>query len=131
MLVIDASAAVDFLLAAPAAKGVERELERAESLHAPHLIDLETASAIRHAVAGRRIDDARGLAALRDFARLPLTRYPAGPLLERIWELRHTLTTYDAAYVALAEALEAPLLTTDARLARSHGHGAEILVPQR
>lgn len=131
MLVVDASAVVDFLLAAPAAKAVERELERAESLHAPHLIDLESASALRQAVAGSRIDDARGLEALRDLAQISLTRYPAGPLLERIWELRHTLTTHDAAYVALAEALDVPLLTTDERLARSHGHRAEILVPLR
>ena len=131
MLVVDASAAVDFLLASPSAKAVEQELERAESLHAPHLIDLECASALRRAVSGGRIDDARGLAALGDLGQLSLTRYPAGPLLERIWELRHTLTTYDAAYVALAEVLDVPLLTTDERLARSHGHRAEIIVPPR
>ena len=131
MLVVDASAVVDFLLAAPAAQGVEQELDRAESLHAPHLIDLEIASALRRVVAERRIQAARGLDALRDLAQLSLTRYPAGPLLERIWQLRRTLTTYDAAYVALAEVLEVPLLTTDERLARSHGHRAEILVPPR
>jgi predicted nucleic acid-binding protein len=131
LLVVDASALVDFLLAAPAARAVEQELDRAESLHAPHVIDLEIASALRRVVAERRIHEARGLVALRDLAELPLTRYPAGPMLERIWELRPTLTTYDAAYVALAEALEVPLLTTDERLARSHGHHAEILVPLR
>ncbi|HEY8705397.1 MAG TPA: type II toxin-antitoxin system VapC family toxin [Gaiellaceae bacterium] len=131
MLVVDASAVVDFLLASPAAQAVEQELDRAESLHAPHLIDLEIASALRRVVAERRIQAARGLDALRDLAQLSLTRYPAGPLLERIWQLRHTLTTYDAAYVALAELLEVPLLTTDERLARSHGHHAEIIVPLR
>ena len=129
MLVVDASAVVDFLLASPVAEAVQSELERAGSLHAPHLIDLESASALRRAVAGNRIEDARGLDALRDLAQLSLTRYPAGPLLERIWQLRRSLTTYDAAYVALAEMLEAPLLTTDGRLARSHGHRAEIIVP--
>jgi predicted nucleic acid-binding protein len=71
----------------------------------------------------------RANTAFNDFADLALVRYPATEFLPRIWALRSTLTPYDAAYVALSEALEAKLVTTDARLARSHGHRAEIVSP--
>ena len=72
------------------------------------------------------VDPGRGLEALRVFADLPVARYRHLPLLPRIWELRHNLTAYDAAYVALAEALRAPLVTRDSKLAASSGHGAVI-----
>ena len=72
------------------------------------------------------IDDRRGREAMADLADMPIRRYPHDVLLPRVWDLRHNLTAYDAAYVALAEALDAPLVTRDRRLARAAGHGADI-----
>lgn len=98
-----------------------------ETLHAPHLLDLEVAQVLqRYAAAGALTQD-RGSQALEDFADLPLDRYPHHRFLDRIWELRHNLTAYDAAYVALAEALAAPLVTRDAALAKVR-HRARVEV---
>lgn len=118
MIVVDASAAIEVLLRTPAAQAVEKRLfAPGETLHAPHLIDVETAQVIRRYAASGEIDDARGQAALADLADLPLRRYPHDVLLPRVWELRGNLSAYDAVYVALAEALDARLLTRDRRLA--------------
>ncbi len=127
MIVLDASAAVDVLLER-GARGdwVARRLLRADSVHAPHLIDIEVASVVRRRVSRRAISARRGREALQELAAFPMTRYPATPLLERIWELRSNSTAYDANYVALAEALEAPLVTMDARLASTPGHRARV-----
>ena len=89
-----------------------------ETLHAPHLIDLEIAQVLRRYVRSAAISAERGAEALADLVDFPLTRYPHHVLLPRIWQMRHGLTAYDAAYLALAEALEAPLLTRDRALAR-------------
>jgi predicted nucleic acid-binding protein len=127
MIVVDASALLEALLRTPAAKAVERWLFDAEqTLHAPHLLDVEVAQVIRRYAANGEIDDERGRAALADLADFPLHRYPHDFLLPRIWDLRNNLTAYDAVYVALAEALEAPLLTRDRRLAAAAGHYARI-----
>ncbi len=96
------------------------------TLHAPHLIDLEVAHAVRRFHRAGVIGARRGSAALRDLRRLSLERYPHDILLPRVWQLRGSLSAYDAAYVALAETLSAPLLTLDARLARAGGHDATI-----
>ena len=88
-----------------------------EDLAAPELIDLEVASVWRRTLR----DERRAALALVDLAELPLSRAPHLPLLARCWELRHKLTPYDAAYVALAEALEVELLTADQRMARASG----------
>ena len=93
------------------------------------MIDLELASALRRRVDRGEVSVPRANAAFADFADLALVRYPATEFLTRIWALRSTLTPYDAAYVVLSEALDAKLITTDARLARSHGHRAEIISP--
>jgi predicted nucleic acid-binding protein len=93
------------------------------------VIDLEVASTVRRLTLLRAISARRGQEVLDDFLELPIRRYPATQLLERIFELRNNLTAYDAAYIALAEALDAPLITTDERLARATGHSAEILSP--
>jgi predicted nucleic acid-binding protein len=127
VIVVDASAVLDVLLRTPAAKPIEQRLfASGETLHAPHLLDVEIAQVVRRYVAHGDIDSERGRVALEDLADLPLRRYPHDFLLPRIWTLRNNLTAYDAAYVALAEALDAPLLTRDARLAGAAGHRARI-----
>lgn len=120
MIVVDASALLEVLLATGFAPEIGRRLfGPGESLHAPHLIDIEVAQVIRRYAAGRELDADRGREAIEDLGDLPLARYPHEPLLGRIWGLRANLTAYDAAYVALAEALQAPLITRDAHLAAS------------
>jgi predicted nucleic acid-binding protein len=127
MIVVDASAMIEALLRTPAAAAVDARLfEPGETLHAPHLLDVEVAQVIRRYVANGDIDADRGREALDDLADLRLRRYPHDVLLPRIWELRHNLTAYDAAYVALAEALDAPLLTRDRRLAAAAGVRARV-----
>jgi predicted nucleic acid-binding protein len=97
-----------------------------ERLVAPALIDLEVASAWRGQVRAGRLPTRRAEVALADLAGMPLERAPHGPLMPRIWDLRDTLSAYDAAYVALAEAMETVLLTGDARLAGAPGIQCEV-----
>jgi predicted nucleic acid-binding protein len=99
---------------------------RDEQLIAPHLVDLEVTSVWRRLVAGGALDERRASFALADLASLRLTRAPHGPLLDRCWTLRHNLTVYDAAYVALAELMDVGLLTADVRLARAPGLRCEV-----
>lgn len=127
MIVVDASAVIEVLLNTPAGVRVAGRLfADGETLHAPHLLDLEVAQVLRRYALSAELDAARSAQALEDLAALPLSRYPHDVLLPRIWELRHNVTAYDAAYVALAEALAAPLVTRDAALAASRGHAARI-----
>jgi predicted nucleic acid-binding protein len=129
VIVIDASALLEALLRTPAAKTIEDRLfAPGQTLHAPHLLDVEVAQVIRRYAASGEISGERGRMALADLADLPLRRYPHDFLLPRIWDLRNNLTAYDAAYVALAEALDVPLLTRDRRLAAAAGHRARIEV---
>jgi predicted nucleic acid-binding protein len=90
-----------------------------ETLHAPHLIDLEVAQVLRRYVRSAIISADRGAEALSDLVDFPLTRYPHFVLLPRVWQMRHDLTAYDAAYLALAEALDAALVTRDRALAKT------------
>ena len=127
MIVLDASAAVDVVLERGAeGQWVAAELAAARSVHAPHLVDSEVASALRRLVLLEEISAESGGTALRLYRKLRLTRYPAEPLLDRIWALRESVTAYDATYLALAETLDAPLVTTDGRLARAGGHRATV-----
>ncbi len=112
VIVVDASALLEALLRAPTAKTVEARLFAPyQTLHAPHLLDVEVAQVIRRYATSGEIDGERGRMALADLADFPLRRYPHDFLLPRIWDLRNSLAAYDATYVALAEALDAPLLT--------------------
>jgi predicted nucleic acid-binding protein len=127
VIVVDASAILEVLLNTAAGTRVRRRLFGSRhSFHAPHLLDLEVAQVLRrHWLAGNLSTD-RSLEALEDLADLPLRRYPHNLFLPRIWELRHNFTAYDAAYLALAEALRAPLLTRDQALASSSSHRARV-----
>ncbi len=127
MIVVDASAILEVLLnTRVGTRLADRLFAPGESLHAPHLIDIEVAQVLRRYSRTGELDNARGQDVIEDLADLPLTRYPHGLLLPRIWDLRDNVTAYDAAYVALAEALDAPLVTRDAALASTRAHRARI-----
>lgn len=120
MIVLDASAAVDLLLASgPHARRIRERIATAEGqIAAPHLIDVEVAQVLQRFVRAKAVTETRALEALEDLADLPIHRYPHGPLLRRAFALRSNATVYDAVYLVLAGALDAPLVTRDARLAR-------------
>ena len=122
MIVVDASAILEVLLRTPAAAVIEDRLfERGETLHAPHLVDLEILQVLRRYEAAGEISAERAREALDDLSAFRLHRWAHDALAMRIWGLRQNLTAYDAAYIALAEALGAPLLTRDRRLASAPG----------
>ena len=127
---VDASALVELLLATELAPKVAAEIAGDDAdLHVPSLCDVEVASALRRALLAGRLDEDRALAALRDLADLPLSRHGHQLLLGRVLALRDNLSAYDATYAALAERLEATLVTADARLAAAaRGHlGLEVV----
>lgn len=126
-MVLDASVVLEVLLRTPGSDAIaDRILSTRERLHAPHLLDLEVAQVLRRYVSGGEVSEARGREALNVLSVFPLTRYAHEPLLGRIWALRESLTAYDAAYVALAEALGDTLLTRERRLARAPGLRARV-----
>jgi predicted nucleic acid-binding protein len=128
VIVVDASVLADFLLGRPQAlDALERELagREHEPLHAPELIEPETLNALRGLAIGGAVTDQRATEAASDLAATRLVRYLHAPLRERVWQLRHNLTAYDATYLALAEALDEPvLITADAGLA---AHARRVL----
>lgn len=121
MLVVDASVLVVALADDTAFGDEARHRLRGERLAAPELIDLEVISVLRKLVRVGLSDVRRAELAMADLVQLPMDRAPHTPLLSRVWELRDNLTAYDASYVALAEVVDASLLTADARLAQSPG----------
>lgn len=128
MIVADASAVLEVLLNTPTGATIASHLfAQDQTIHVPHLIDVEVAQALRRYARTKEISDSRARTAIQDYRDMPINRYPQDILLERIWELRHNFTAYDAAYIALAEALDAPLLTCDRALAAS-GHRAQVLI---
>jgi predicted nucleic acid-binding protein len=129
MIVLDASAAVDWLLRTPAGQRIEQRIFTGhETLHTVHLIDVEFAQVLRRMVRENKLTAKRAEEALEDLAALRITRYAPVLLLLRIWRLRQNLTAYDAAYIALAENLRAPLITRDQRIASAPGHSAVVEV---
>ncbi len=118
MIVVDASALLEVVLHTPRGEAIEARLfDGLESLHSPHLLDVEVAQVIRRFEMAGEIEAARAQEALDDFVDFPIRRHPHGFLLKRVWSLRANMTAYDAAYIALAEILEATFMTHDRRLA--------------
>jgi predicted nucleic acid-binding protein len=121
VIVADASVLVPALVDDGSAGALARERLLRSDVHAPELADVEVLSVVRRAVLGGRLTGERGAAALEDYAELALERHPHLLLLARAWELRDSVSAYDAQYVALAELLDVPLVTGDARLSRAPG----------
>ena len=128
MIVVDASALLEVLLRTGAARAVETHLFSGATLHAPHLLDLEVAQVLRRYERAGVLTASRGREALADLDAFRIERYAHYPFLSRVWSLRANATSYDACYLALAEALDAPLVTRDRRLAGVPGHGARVIV---
>lgn len=128
MIVVDSAAVIDALTMVEGSESLRDELAHGD-LHAPSLLDYEVVSALRGLTLGSHLSIPRAQDTLTDFDALPITRWPSAPSLrQRAFSLRENLSAYDAAYVALAEALHCRLLTRDARLARANGHTVEVLV---
>lgn len=126
MIVLDASAAVELLLNTEVGGRIAVRLAGAGTLHGPHLIDVEIAQTLRRLAARAEITSERATLALEHWAGLDVERYAHAPFLDRIWALKENFSAYDAAYVALAEVLQAPLVTGDQRLANAPGTRAGI-----
>jgi len=128
VIVVDTSAVLSVLIGRPKAQGLADRLRIDGDLHAPHLLDVEFQHGVRRLVASGAITEDRASDARADLADLVLDRYPHVSLADRMWELRHNVTAYDATFIALAESLAVPLVTCDARLARAPGHSATVEV---
>jgi len=116
LIVLDASATVEFLLGSDLGERVGPALEQAGAVHAPALLDVEVAQVIRRLERAETLESTHAAALIEILQETPVTRHPIQPLLPRIWQWRANLTAYDACYVALAEALSCSILTTDQRL---------------
>lgn len=124
---LDASAAIDWLLQTPAGLQIEKRIfSRHEYSAAPHLLDIEVAQVLRRLVGESKISAKRAEEALHDLMDLRIVRYPHYLFLTRVWQLRHNLTAYDALYISLAESLRATLITRDLRLSSASGHTAVV-----
>ena len=131
MIVLDSSALLDLLLGSqPNAGWVEDRVKEADGeIHAPHIVALEVVNVARRLLQASVISLPRARALVEAVAESALQRYPHTAFLDRIWELRENVDPFDASYVALAEALDVPLVTTDRRLARAPGIRATVLAP--
>lgn len=126
MIVADASVTLDVLLALPGSARTAEILLSEGEIHVPHVLDLEVIQALRRLSRIGELNLDRALQAISYLGDLPLTRHSHASFRFRIWELRNNMTAYDAAYVSLAESLDAPLLTRDKKLASAPGHRARI-----
>lgn len=128
MIVVDASCLLELLLNRPGAKKVLQVLADHDEFCAPGLIDVEVCHVLRRYALLKQISAQRGKEAVEDLADFPLERYPHTLLVKRVWQLRNNLTAYDAAYVALAEALDVALVTCDQKLGTVKGHRATVQI---
>lgn len=127
MWVLDASVALEVLLRTPVGiRQADRILLTDHSLHVPHLLEIEVAQVLRRLVSKGEVTAERAAQALESLRDLPVRRHEHTALIDRIWELRTSVSAYDAAYLALAEGLPARLLTCDGKLSRAHGHRAKV-----
>jgi predicted nucleic acid-binding protein len=128
LIVLDASAIISILLDhGPDAEPIRERVESpGESIHVPHLLDVEVLNVLRRQTLRGTLAKERGATALQDLENIKMSRYPHAPLLGRIWDLQESVTAYDATYVAPAEALDTPLVTRDARLAQAPGKRATV-----
>jgi len=129
VIVVDASALLELLLQTPLGRRIEARLFRDEDdLHAPHLVDVEVVQGLRRLVRTGEVSPGRAEEAIADLTDLDLLRHPHLDLVGRAWRLRDNISAYDAMYVALAEAIEAPIVTCDGPLAKAPGHRVRIEV---
>lgn len=128
VIIADASVVVEVLLGSDEKGAAIRDRLAATDVHCPHLVDLEVTAALRRLVARKRVSADQARFALSALPWMSITRHSHKQYLPRIWELRDSVTAYDAAYVALAERAGAPLLTVDRRLAETHGPRCRIEV---
>ncbi len=125
MIVLDASAALMMILRHPGSEGLAERVIGA-TIHAPALVEIEVVSGLRRLQRQRQIAADRAAIGLEWFLDLGIKKHHGDDLTRRIFALRHSLSPYDAAYVAVAELVDAPLLTADGRLSRAHGHKARV-----
>ena len=129
MIVVDASALLEFLLQTSLGARVEARLFREDDeLHAPHLLDVEIVQGLRRLVRTGEVSSGRADEAIADLTDLDVHRHAHVDLLRRVWKLRDNISAYDAIYVALAEAIAAPVVTCDGPLSKAPGHRARIEV---
>jgi predicted nucleic acid-binding protein len=129
VIVLDASAIIEFLLLTKSGKEIEQRIYSShETLHAPELLSLEVIQVLRRMVLRKEIEGRRADDAISDLLNLRVSLYPHKLLVPRIWQLRHNLSAYDAAYIALAESLRAPIVTRDTGLKAASGHVAVVEV---
>jgi predicted nucleic acid-binding protein len=129
MIVADASVILEVLLNTAIGAEVDKQLfAPGQTIQIPYLTDLEVLQVLRRYSRTTIISDIRAKEAIQDYTDMPLNRYPHSVLMPRIWELRHNFTAYDAAYIALAEALDSPLMTCDRAFATIRGHRAKVMV---
>jgi predicted nucleic acid-binding protein len=130
MLVVDAGCLFEALVGTPVGGRIKRYLADDQEHAAPHVADVEVLNVIRRHHLDGRLDETSARQAVEDLQLWPGERFAHTSLIPRVWELRHNVRGWDAFYVALAEALDATLLTLDARLARSSGPRCRVLVPE-
>jgi len=127
LIVVDASALIEWLLGTVSGKRVgERLFAPGQNVYAPELVYLEVVQGLRRLVRVETLSASRAEQGLADLLDLEINRFPPMLLLRRVWELRDSLSAYDALYVSIAETLEAPLITCDRKLSAAHGHRARI-----
>jgi predicted nucleic acid-binding protein len=129
LLIVDASALVEVAAVLPGAAAVRTALEDDTDQGAPALVDAEVLAVVRRYERSGQLDRTSAILAVTGLKTWPGERWPHGPLIDRVWELRHNVRSYDAFYVALAESLGATLLTLDARLVKAPGIRCDVLVP--